>query len=593
MKIKMLIVMLAAISLLASAQTKVTKLFRENVPLDSIRLSDPCILADAESQMYYMTGTGGLMWTSSDLARWTGPYQVTKHDPKSWMGKNPMIWAAELHQYKGKYYYFATFTNREKSCGTFLGKPVERRACHVLVADSPMGPYKPMKDKMYLPATRPTLDGTFWVEPDGTPYMVYCGEWLETNNGTMEYIRLKDDLSGTMGEPTVLFTAHDATWSRSDEGGQVGPNKVTDGPYLFRTETGRLGMIWTNWIYDVYTQGVAYSESGTLAGPWVQDPEPITPPNFGHAMLFRTLEGRLLMSVHSHKNINGHYHRVPHLFEVDLSGNEIRVGKPYELPPTGYRLLWSEEFDNDGQVDTTRWNFEQGYKRNHELQWYQEENASVQKGLLCIEARAENRANPLYKQGSEGWREQRPAITCTSASINTRGKFSFRYGRLECRARIPVGYGAWPAIWLLGDGLPWPSCGEIDVMEFYRSKGGPSILANACWGSEQQYKAIWNSKVVPLEHLTAKDPFWATRFHIWRMDWDEDYIRIYVDDEMINEIDLSKTVNLSQDGANPFHAPQYILFNLAVGGDNGGEVLPDGLPLRYEVDYVRVYEPIK
>lgn len=575
--------------------------FRENIPLDSIRLSDPCILADQKTQMYYMTGTGGLMWTSQDLARWTGPYNVVKHDPKSWMGENPMIWAAELHQYKGKYYYFATFTNRKETCGNFLGRDVERRASHVLVANNPMGPYKPMKDKTYLPANRPTLDGTFWVEPDGTPYMVYCGEWLETNNGTMERIQLKPDLSGSVGESKVLFTAHDATWSRGFEDGKLGPNKVTDGPYLFRTETGRLGMVWTNWIFDVYTQGVAYSVNGTIDGPWIQSPKPITPPNYGHSMLFRTLEGKLLMSVHSHKAINGHYHRVPHLFEVDLSGDEIKVGKPYAIPPSGYKLVWSDEFDNDGKVDTSKWGYEHGYVRNHELQWYQEENASVSNGVLTIEARGENRYNPLYKEGSNEWREKRPAITCTSASINTRGKFSFLYGRLEVKARIPDGYGSWPAIWLLGDTLRWPACGEIDVMEYYRTIGGtstigqksrnvPSILANACWANVPGQSAIWNSKVVPLSHFIEKDPFWTSRFHIWRMDWDKDYIRLYLDDELLNEIDLSKTVNKSGDGVNPFHHPQYILLNLAIGGDNGGWVAPDGYPLRYDVDYVRVYQ---
>lgn len=592
MKMKKLLctIALCAAAIGASAQTKVERQFKENIPLDSIRLSDPCILADKKTKMYYMTGTGGLMWTSPDLARWTGPYKVTKHDPKSWMGPNPMIWAAELHEYKGKYYYFATFTNKDESCGTFLGKRVERRASHVLVADKPMGPYKPMKDEMYLPANRPTLDGTFWVEKDGTPYMVYCGEWLETNNGTMERIQLKPDLSGTIGEAKVLFTAHDATWSRSNEGGKIGPNKVTDGPYLFRTETGRLGMIWTNWIYDVYTQGVAYSQSGTIDGPWIQEKEPITPPNFGHAMLFRTFEGKLLMSIHSHKDIRGRYVRVPHLFEVDLSGGEIKVGKEYSIPPVGYRLVWSDEFDKDGKVDSKKWNFENGFCRNHELQWYQEDNASVQNGVLTIEARSENRPNPLYKPNSKEWRENRPAITCTSSSINTRGKFSFLYGRLECRARIPDGYGSWPAIWLLGEKLPWPSNGEIDVMEYYRIKGVPHILANAAWGSERAYNAIWNSKTTPLNHFTEKDPFWTSKFHIWRMDWDEKSLKIYLDDELLNDIDLSTTVNKSKDGINPFHHPQYILLNLAIGGDNGGHVDFQGFPMRYDIDYVRVYE---
>lgn len=304
--------------------------FKENISLDSIRLSDPAILADKNTSTYYMTGSGGLLWKSQDLRKWTGPYRVTKTDPNSWMGANPMIWAAELHYYKGKYYYFATFTNRSVKIDTVKGNVIERRACHVLVSDKPDGPYVPMRDSIYLPPNKPTLDGTLWVDKDGKPYMVYCYEWLQNWNGTIEKIELKPDLSGTIGEGEVLFRASDSPWSKErDENGNIIPNKVTDGPWLFLTQTGKLGMLWSSWVFDKYTQGVAYSESGTLDGPWVHEEEPITPPNYGHGMLFRTFEGKLLMSVHSHKSVNGRNIRIPHLFEVDDSGDKIVLGKPY------------------------------------------------------------------------------------------------------------------------------------------------------------------------------------------------------------------------------------------------------------------------
>lgn len=187
-----------------------------------------------------------------------------------------------------------------------------------------------MKDPVYLPADKPTLDGTFWVE-NGIPYMVYCYEWLQNWDGTIEKIRLKNDLSGSTGDGKVLFKASESPWSKEKNNeGQIIPNKVTDGPFLFKTRTGRLGMLWTSWIHDVYAQGVAYSASGTLDGPWIHDKELITPPNFGHGMLFRTFEGKLLMSVHSHKSVNGRYIRIPVLFEVDDSGDKIIVSqKPY------------------------------------------------------------------------------------------------------------------------------------------------------------------------------------------------------------------------------------------------------------------------
>ncbi len=321
-------------SLIFSIGTKAqtTREIRRNIPLDSIVLSDPFILTDQKTNLYYMTGTGGMLWKSKDLKFWDGPYKVAQTDPNSWMGPKPMIWAAEIHPFKGKYYYFATFTNRAVKIDTYRGNEIERRASHILVSDNPGGPYVPMKDSIYLPVNKPTLDGTFWVDRDGKPYMVYCYEWLQNWNGTIEKIELKPDLSGSIGEGKVLFRASDSPWSREkDEKGADRPNRVTDGPYLFKTATGRLGMIWTSWIYDFYTQGVAYSTSGTLDGPWIQEKNSVTPPDFGHGMLFRTLGGKWLMSVHSHKDVNGRYIRVPHLFEVDLSGDKLVVGKPYIL----------------------------------------------------------------------------------------------------------------------------------------------------------------------------------------------------------------------------------------------------------------------
>ena len=313
-----------------NAQPNAVGQIRKNVPLDSIRLSDPFILADKKTNSYYMTGTGGMLWKSPDLKRWEGPYPLAQTDPNSWMGPKPMIWAAELHAFKNKYYYFATFTNRAVKIDTVGKNIIERRASHILVSDKPDGPYVPMHDATYLPADKPTLDGTFWVDTDGKPYMVYCYEWLQNNNGTIEKIELKPDLSGSIGQGKLLFRASDSPWSREkDSTGRDRPNKVTDGPFLFQTKTGRLGMLWTSWIYDVYTQGVAYSKSGTLDGPWLQEKDPITPPNFGHGMLLTTLEGKQLMVVHSHRSVNGRTIRIPHFFEADLSGDKLIIGKPY------------------------------------------------------------------------------------------------------------------------------------------------------------------------------------------------------------------------------------------------------------------------
>lgn len=292
---------------------------------EDIRLSDPFILADDATGMYYMTGTGGMLWRSKDLRVWDGPFRVAQTDSESWMGPRPMIWAAELHKYNGKYYYFATFTNQSEFIGEYRGNKIERRACHVLVSDTPDGPYVPMADKTYLPADQPTLDATLWVE-DGKPYMLFCHEWLQNWNGTVEKIRLKDDFSGTAGERTLLFTAFDSPWSREKhEDGSITPNKVTDGPFVFKTKTGKLGMIWTSWKFSEYTQGVAYSASGKLDGPWIQEKNQITPPNYGHGMIFRTFDGKLILCCHSHDKVNGATVRIPAYFLLDDSGDKIKV----------------------------------------------------------------------------------------------------------------------------------------------------------------------------------------------------------------------------------------------------------------------------
>ena len=256
-----------------------------------------------------------------------------------------------------------------------------------------------------------------------------------------------------------------------------------------------------------------------------------------------------------------------------------------------WRLVWSEEFTSDGRPDSTVWNYERGFVRNHEAQWYQAENAFQMDGLLVIEARREHCPNPTYREHARHWGQQRKTIDYTSACLTTQGKYSFLYGRLEVCARIPTAGGSWPAIWTLGSGMEWPSCGEIDVMEYYRINAVPHILANVAWGNDQRYQAVWNSKKIPYAHFTQRDPDWAQRFHVWRMDWDETVIRLYLDDELLNEVPLSTTVNGSIGrNSNPFHRPQYILLNLALGGDNGGIIDDAAFPMRYEIDYVRVYQ---
>jgi beta-glucanase (GH16 family) len=253
-------------------------------------------------------------------------------------------------------------------------------------------------------------------------------------------------------------------------------------------------------------------------------------------------------------------------------------------PQAGYTLVWSDEFDEDGAPDPQNWNFEEGFVRNNEDQWYQRENASCSGGLLVIEARRESKPNPDHAPDGNDWRTSREFIEYTSSSLRTRGLHSWKFGRFEIRAKIDVRPGMWPAFWTLGDEGEWPSNGEIDIMEYYRGK----LLANVAWGTNERWVAEWDTVTKSIAPLGAG---WAGDFHVWRMDWDEASIRLYLDDVLLNETDLTRTINPTDDGPrNPFHQPHYILVNLAIGGNNGGDPSGTEFPARYEVDYVRVYQ---
>ncbi|WP_320054363.1 glycoside hydrolase family 16 protein [uncultured Acetobacteroides sp.] len=260
-------------------------------------------------------------------------------------------------------------------------------------------------------------------------------------------------------------------------------------------------------------------------------------------------------------------------------------GKPKDI--YGYQLVWNDEFSVDGKPSPESWKCEEGFVRNKELQWYQLDNAKCSGGVLTIEGRREKVSNPNYNPTSSDWKKNRQFAEYTSASIKSVGLREFLYGRFEIRAKIDVAKGAWPAIWTLGNSMEWPSCGEVDLLEYYIANGVPSILANVASGTNTRWNAKWNSKITPLSHFIEKDPNWASKFHVWRMDWTPDSINLYLDDELLNTTLLTNTLNA--DGSQPFHQPQYILLNLALG-ENGGDPSQSKFPITFQVDYVRVYQ---
>ena len=137
--------------------------------------------------------------------------------------------------------------------------------------------------------------------------------------------------------------------------------------------------------------------------------------------------------------------------------------KKRESQSEEYKLVWHDEFDQDGRPNPQNWTYETGFVRNKELQWYQPENAWCENGMLIIVARRENKANRSFDSNSTDWRRNRQYAAYTSASLTTQGLHSWQYGRFEMRARIDTRPGLWPAFWTLGVEGQWPNNGEIDI----------------------------------------------------------------------------------------------------------------------------------
>jgi beta-xylosidase len=302
--------------------------------LDELSMSDPYILADDATKTYYLTSSGGCIYKSTDLKNWSGPYGA--YDTRgTWMEGINFVAAAEIHKVNGKYYYAATFGDRKELVDVVPRRyNVYRHQTMILESDKAEGPFKlknPDPNYDYLPHHLDIIDGTIYVE-NGQPYMVFVNEWMQTFDGTIEYVKLSPDLSKTTSESVMLFRATESPCPLEMVGngemtyGLKIPGWVTDGPQLFRTKTGKLGMLWASWGAKRYLECVAYSQSGTIDGPWIQEEKPFIDDNTGHGMLFRTFDGKLLLSIH---HAEGDGPRKPQLWEVDDSGDKLVLGKRY------------------------------------------------------------------------------------------------------------------------------------------------------------------------------------------------------------------------------------------------------------------------
>lgn len=329
----------AAICLFTAGRTAAYAMNKDadtyDVPITSIRCSDPYIFADSSDSTYYMYSTGGRgsvkARASKDLVNWSEAFEVMRFTDGHWAGADAASWASEVHFYKGRYYLFTTSHSRE-IIETIPGRcDIPHRATQIYVSESPRGPFRDFTgNKAHTPEDWASLDGTLWVE-DGIPYMIFCHEWLQTVDGTMELVRLPDDLGVPEEEPVTLFRASDAKWSgemldlgEKTNGLDLGGN-VTDGPWVFRTATGRLGMLWSTWGRKRYSIGAAYSVSGSIEGPWIQEDEPLFADNGGHGMLFRTFDGQLKLCMHVADDTDERPGRRPYIINADDSGDRLRI----------------------------------------------------------------------------------------------------------------------------------------------------------------------------------------------------------------------------------------------------------------------------
>lgn len=228
-------------------------------------------------------------------------------------------------------------------------------------------------------------------------------------------------------------------------------------------------------------------------------------------------------------------------------------------------LVWSDEFDTPGTPDASKWGYDIGTGSggwgNNELQYYtnRTENSVVANGLLKISAIKENFSGSMY----------------TSARLITKDKFSFKYGKVVARAKLPAGGGTWPAIWMLGSDISttgWPGCGEIDIME-HRGNEPNKIFGTFHYPGHSGANANSNTSIISNA---------ATEFHIYSVEWDASSIKIYVDNLMFH--------SLANSGAVPFNHNFFLILNVAMGGNFGGVVDPGFINASMEIDYIRVYQ---
>jgi beta-glucanase (GH16 family) len=266
---------------------------------------------------------------------------------------------------------------------------------------------------------------------------------------------------------------------------------------------------------------------------------------------------------------------------------QLLAGLLFIMPVVAFaqkgKLLWSDEFNYTGHPDPKKWRYEEGFVRHREAQYYTKnryENAHVEDGHLVIRAIKEEPLRLI--KGGTSFVTSDSGGEFTSACLNTEDIFEFTTGRVEVRAKLPHGRGVWPAIWTLGNNMAWGPgdssqvYSEIDIMEFVGHDPN-SIHANIHPGYEGGSRG---------GKITVDKPW--ENFHVYAIEWYNDRIDFFFDDQKY----FSYYKKEVPEGKWAYHIPQYLLLNLAIGGDWGAEqgIDPTVFPADFLIDYVRVYE---
>ncbi len=253
-----------------------------------INIRDPFVLV--EGGKYYLYGTraasfgcnvGGFdVYISDDMENWNGPFECFNSDE---YGLNRQVnWAPEVHRYNGAFFMFATFTKENGLRGTYI-----------LKADNPKGPFKPHSDGAVTPTGWECLDGTLYVEND-VPYLVFCHEHTQITDGTVCYVELSDDLSRAKGEAVTLFSASSPFYIETKPQGE---HYVTDGPFMYKTESGTLLMLWSTFINGQYAECLVRFDGGSIKNEFTHL-SPLIDNDGGHGMVFKA-NGRLFLTYHT------------------------------------------------------------------------------------------------------------------------------------------------------------------------------------------------------------------------------------------------------------------------------------------------------